>query len=158
MPLNSNHLNDSVIKILREIPEDNECLVDEKHSSLELMPYQTKVQIYDERCKGCGFVHIEATHYSALEGEKKIIFTDLDKAIDHATVNNCRIHRSCSYPNDVLRKNGKHIYPTLSEIVSNTCEFWFQDKIDGMIPEEVEFIEIDDVEKIIVRISEECSI
>src|SRR5574340_866753 len=98
MPLNSSHINSGVIETLRELPEDDECIIDEKHASLELMPYQTKVQIYDEKCKGCGFMHIEATHYNPLEGEKKIIFTNIDEAIEYASCHNCKIYRSCSYP------------------------------------------------------------
>ncbi|MHB8362884.1 MAG: hypothetical protein ACYDBX_04675 [Patescibacteria group bacterium] len=156
MPLNSSHLDDDVIKTLQEIPEDDECFIDERHSSLELMPYQTKVQIYDEKCGGCGFVRVDVLHYNP-DSEKKIVFNDINKAIEYATRNNCKINRTCSYLYNRLTRNGKHIYPTLSEIVSNTCEFWNKEKLTSMTEDE-EFVEIDEVEKIIVRIPKEWSI
>jgi len=117
MPLNSNHLTDDIIQTLRELPIDDVN---------DLPPYQNQIALYDSKCNGCGFVRVEA-HFSdgvLWNVNKMKVFDRIDDAISFATVNKCQLKRSCCYPSDTLQKHRQPVYPTLAEIISNTCEFW----------------------------------
>ena len=120
MPLNSSNIHFSVINIIREIPLDRE--------SAPEYPYQTKVDMYDEKCSGCGFARIEV-YPSDIYNAKPLIFHTSSEAIKFARVHGHRINRTCDYPFDMQKRNGKTIYPSLTEIVSNTCDLWDIDKI-----------------------------
>ena len=118
MPLCSEHLPEETVKFLTEMPLDKSCLTDD-------IPYQTKVEIYDTKCSGCGFARI------ILHNKRGQIFTSnnineiLIKAINISDI----IVRSCSWPEDISIVNGKPVYPTVTEIVSNTCKFWREEKL-----------------------------
>jgi len=119
MPLSSNHLSSSIITTLREIPKDNESLPNQNY------PYQTQVSIYDDKCGGCGYVYIEAQPSASWhDAKEKKIFRNIKDAINYASQHRCFLKRSCCYPSDVFPKNGDFIYPSLIEIISNTCKFW----------------------------------
>lgn len=139
MPLNSQHLSEWEIKELNEIPLDGEAV---KYADY---PYQTKTDIYDKKCNGCGFAKITAI-MKLPNSDKTVIkeFSNVEDAISLCTSSNATIDRSCSYPADVTMANGKQKFPTLSEIVMNGCQFWKKKFYDD-IPkdEETEFIEID---------------
>ena len=122
MPLNSSHLHHSVIDIIREIPMDREVAPD--------YPYQTKVDMYDSRCSGCGFCRIEVCP-SDIYDAKPIVFNNSKDAVEYARMYGHRINRTCEYPPDVQTRNGKSIYPTLTEIISNTCDLWDVEKISS---------------------------
>lgn len=141
MPLNSSHLPDSVLAILRELPEDKD--------HCDVIPYQTKVQIYDTKCKRCQFLRIEAQPENSWNGNHIKVFDNIEAAIQHATFKSCRLKRQCSYPHDIVKRNGKNIYPNLTEIVSNSCEFWNENKIYDDINETSNFIELDNAEGLI---------
>jgi len=50
LPLCSQHLPAEVREVLREMPLDPTCL--------EEVPYQTKIEVYDTKCSGCGFARV----------------------------------------------------------------------------------------------------
>lgn len=134
MPLNSSHLHHSVIDIIREIPIDREVAPD--------YPYQTKVDMYDSRCSGCGFCRVEV-YTSEVYNAKPVIYHNSQEAIDFARMHGYRINRTCEYPFDTHSRNGKPIYPTLTEIISNTCDFWDESKIPSVDEEdEINIIEL----------------
>lgn len=126
MPLNSSHLHHSIVDIIREIPTDREDAPD--------YPYQTKVDMYDNRCSGCGFCRVEV-YPSDVYNVEPIIFNNSKEAVVCARKHGYRINRTCEYPADVqTRSDGKAIYPTLTEIISNTCDLWDIEKISSLIP------------------------
>jgi len=115
MPLNSQHLPEGTVRNLDEIPIDSEA------NQYSDVPYQTKTEIYDKKCSGCGFARIIVRFYN-----KAFVFNSIDKALTFALskVKTPHIERSCSYPADVIKLNNTHRYPSLSEIVKNGCSFW----------------------------------
>lgn len=114
MPLDNKKISPETEEIIKGFPLDDETW----KASYEL-PYQTKVMIYDEKCMGCGFMRIEV-------GDK--VFNSLSEALDYAVFTKNDIIRTCGYPSDVQIINGKEIFPSLTEIVINTCQFWYQPK------------------------------
>ena len=120
MPLNSSHLHHSVIEILRDMPLD-------KESSSETT-YQTKVELYDARCSNCGFARIELYNSDMYNAKPIKILRDANEAVHLAQRHGYRITRTCEYPFDINFRGNKPIYPTLTEIISNTCELWNPEK------------------------------
>jgi len=141
MPLNSQHLSKDVQDYLRELPQDKEC-VDEIY-------YQTKIEIYEQHCNGCGFARIILTS-SDMRGRSKVRVFDGPSAIADANVvigeRRCDVARTCTYPNDMSAKNNKEEHPTLNEIVSNTCQFWNMDKLNIPPDSETSFIEVEEIQ------------
>jgi hypothetical protein len=70
----------------------------------------------------------------------------IGKAVDFMSKNTCSIIRTCTYPNDLNIKNDAVQSPTLSEIVSNTCQFWHIGKLDIPPDEETAFIEVEELQ------------
>jgi len=137
MPLDSSKVKPNVLEYMRTIPYDD-------NATQELEPeeaYITKVSIYDEKCNGCGFSHIAIVTQHGIR-----VFHNIGKAIDFATKNSfIAMHRCCEYPNDMIILHGKPKYITLSEIVSNGCQFWNIDKLNIPPDNETIFIEKTDV-------------
>lgn len=129
MPLDNKKYGADVYGILRELPEDREAGGE--------VPYQTKVEVYDSKCQNCQFkmVIVEDT-----KGHQKE-FEDLFVAIKYATIKNYKIIRSCKYPLDIQYMFDKPVYPSLTEIVSNSCQFWNVDKLNIPKNSETKFIE-----------------
>ncbi len=113
MPLCQNHLPPETKEFLKEMPFDKSCISDE-------IPYQTKVETYDLKCSGCGFARI------ILRNKRSELFVsnDINEILDKAINISDTIIRSCAFPDDVKYINDKPAYPTVDEIVSNTCKFW----------------------------------
>ena len=134
MPLNNQHLTLDLQNFLKEIPLDEPC---------NDVPYQTKVGIYDDKCSDCGFALIIA--YSSEESSdqrtKRIPFNNVESAIAYARANGCNLKRTCTYPNDIVTHNNNGVYPTLQEIVSNTCQFWNIEKMNIPSDDETDFVE-----------------
>lgn len=132
MPLNSTYLAEDTFNSLREIPIDKEAASDSSFT------YQTKVEIYDRMCGKCGFCRIE------INTSKSTFVVDSVEKMEQILLKKkttfLEVIRGCSYPNDVLIKNGKPVYPSLMEIVSNTCEFWHTEKMNIPSDNETEFI------------------
>lgn len=146
MPLDSGGLTRSTIEILCAIPLDKESCKD------LYIPYQTKVSIYDNNCKNCGFVRVEA-HSSKDDKLLTKIFKNIDEAIDHASKKTAILIRTCDYPSDVDIRGTEKIYPTLTEIVTNTCIFWNQDRMGSIEAETIEINaeDLDDYKKGLFR-------
>ena len=121
MPLNNSHLSLSMV-------DANRGLL-----------YETQVQIYHKKCAGCGFVSVEARTGTAPKSKLLESFNDIDKAIRFAEDGEVYLHHKCCYPDQ------EEPY-TLTEIISNTCEFWNTDKLDIPSNEETDFIEIENME------------
>jgi len=135
MSLNST--NKELYNYLREIPLDKDSLPEQP-----LMPYQTKVQIYDSKCSDCGFAKIlieekNTANQSVIVRE----FYNIQDAINYASIHRCMLIRTCTYPFNLTYIHDKPVYPTITDIVTNTCQFWNIDKMN--IPTDTEFIEID---------------
>lgn len=88
---------------------------------LHNLSYQDKINIYDTKCKGCGYALIMA-------GEIEV--RSIEEAIDIAQHTGDEIDRSCSYPPDVDEQYGEPVYPSLNEIVTNGCRFWYSKNIE----------------------------
>lgn len=131
MPLCNKRLTKAMADFLFDMPLDRAC---EKNPA-----YQLKVQVYDTKCSGCGFARIEVRHNERDKGHD-LITNDIMKAIHYATVTGFDIIRTCEYPGDVEEVFGKIYYPSIHDIVTNTCEFWYPDRFPS---EDGEFIEID---------------
>lgn len=116
MPLDNRRLTPDIIENLKGIPLNEECWA----KSYEL-PHQTKVMIYDSKCKDCGFKRLEV--------EDKV-FNSIPEALDYAQMTGGDLIRSCEYPSDVEVVNGVEIYPSLTEIVINTCRFWHKENLE----------------------------
>ena len=91
------------------------------HNTLHDLLYETKVDIYDKKCSGCGFCRVEVLSHNV-----KNVFNDVHSALDSLSKMSSiwTVNRSCDYPTNVIDRNGNPRYPTLTEIVSNTCVFW----------------------------------
>jgi len=132
MPLNSSHLKDETVKQLEKTPY---------HSNDD--GYQSKCQIFDAKCGKCGFrlYQITFSNYAVDAGDRVVEVFSADEAASicgrDAYVS---MERVCSYPGDTRIRHGKVVYPSLNEIIKNTCEFWREPKLN--IPVETEFIEI----------------
>lgn len=114
MPLDNKKITPEMEEMIKGMPVDEETW----RLSYEL-PHQTKVMIYDSHCQGCGFMRLEV-------GDK--VFHSLPEALDYALFTGKQLTRSCEYPPDVQIINGEEIYPSLTEIVINTCQFWYESK------------------------------
>lgn len=141
MPLNSGHLSKDVRNFLHELPLDKECSSD--------IYYQTKVEIFERECKDCGFVRIILSTFSN-DGRQRIITFDgaeaVEKTNDMVGKFRCDVIRTCTYPQDITTKNNEEELPTLSEIVSNTCQFWHVEKLNIPKDEETAFIEAEELQ------------
>lgn len=123
MPLCSQHLPTEVQEVLREMPLDPTCLAD--------IPYQTKIQVYDEKCSGCGFARIVLMNKRKGIGRFNVIAqsNNINEILQQARNLNDIIVRSCAYPDDIYYINNEPVYPSVNEIVANTCKFWREDKL-----------------------------
>lgn len=130
MPLDNSQLGEDIVNILREMPLDKTCIEG-------IMSYQTKVDVYDSKCQDCAFKLLIVENARM----DRILFTDIQKAINYASTGNFKLLRSCAYPNDIQIKNGEIIYPTLNEIVSNSCQFWNINKLNIPSDRETKFTE-----------------
>ncbi len=137
MPLNSKRITESIRESLISIPFDNP-------DDNSYLPYQTKVSIYDEKCSGCGFARIEV-----ITTQRVLLFNNIDTAIDYVRKYSGIIKRSCEYPTDVLTAHGQMIYPSLTDIVTNTCDFWYTNEIETKPePEIIPYWEINGEERV----------
>jgi len=116
MPLDNRNLSSDIEEYMKGIPLDEECW----RLSYEL-PHQTKVMIYDSKCKGCGFMHIQV-------GE--VVLRSVEEAVVMAQMTNADIERSCDFPDDIQIINGEEVKPTLTEIVINGCRWWDKRNIE----------------------------
>jgi hypothetical protein len=135
MPLNNTFRADTE-KFLRELPFDRECL------NTQDVTYQTKVDIFDRKCSGCGYARIEVL----AKGRDVVRFNRSDEAVSFALQNRYGhpiIDRGCAYPPDIAIVNGKERCLTLSEIVTNGCQFWKEETLHIFDDAETEFIEIE---------------
>lgn len=91
--------------------------LDSKHNSfITHMSYEAKINLYDKLCSGCGFARITV-------GGKKM--RSLEEALHVARATGLDIERECEYPLDVIEGyDGKLIYPSVHDIVNNSCRFW----------------------------------
>ena len=140
MPLNSQHLPKDVRNYLRELPLDKECVDDRM--------YQTKVELFEKHCRGCGFVRIKVMTLGGDDRQRVHTFEGenaIEKATNAMGVNRCETIRMCTYPQDITVKNDEEEYPTLNEIVSNTCQFWHLEKQNIFPDEETAFIEVEEI-------------
>lgn len=117
MPLDNRKLTPDTEEMLKGMPLDDECW----KRSYDI-PHQTKVMIYDAKCVGCGFMRLEV-------GDK--ILHSLTEAIDHAQMMGEDLIRSCEYPSDVQIINGQEVFPSLTEIIMNTCRFWNKENLEN---------------------------
>ena len=136
MPLSNAHLPADVAKMLEEMPLDETCL------ERSLMSYQTKVDMYDQKCSGCGFARIVV--YTTASNNKPVIFNKIEDALKHAKGLRDCVERTCSYPDDVMVINNKVMHPSVSEIVANTCMFWREKRLNIPPDDGTNFIEITD--------------
>lgn len=88
------------------------------------LPLQTKVKIYDNKCSNCGFARIEVIDASG----NIMLFKNIEKAISEAQSGGYKgikeINRTCEYPGNIINSDYGDIYPTLNEIIINTCRLW----------------------------------
>lgn len=144
MPLSNSRLTESITDTFKAIPLDADAL---KHCDYT---YQTKVDIYDNKCgKGCGYCRIEVDCLKEIK-----VFHNTDEAIAFCVHTGYKMQRLCEYPSDIVEVHGRLVYPNVTEIVINTCRFWYDALKDE---EETEFIEIEEVNEPI-RNSGECCI
>lgn len=104
------------------MPLDNKKLSEEIIECLHGLAYEDKVKVYDRRCSGCEFMRVEV-------GD--VVVHTIQEAIDIAQMTGAEINRSCEYPSDIEIAYGKEQYPSLTEIVTNTCRFWDIHNIEG---------------------------
>lgn len=93
----------------------NNKLTPELSCMMKELSYQDKVNIYDRKCRGCGYIYIKV-------GNR--ILRSIEEAIDISAYTGLDITRSCDYPDDVEEHHGEIVYPSLTEIVCNGCQFW----------------------------------
>jgi hypothetical protein len=105
---------------LNKIPLDNEA-----RSGCNI-PLETKIEIYDRKCAGCGFIRVEVETRSAL-----MIFNNVVEAVLLAQRTGGDINRTCDYPGDVEMIHNIVVRPSLSEIISNTCRFWRKEGVEA---------------------------
>lgn len=110
------------------MPLDSKNLTVEVQNYLRELPYEEKTKIYDKRCKGCQFARIIVND---------IVVRSIQEALDIARELGCEIVRSCEYPSDIEMSFGHEEYPSLNEIVSNTCRFWNSANIEDGYEEEL---------------------
>jgi len=133
MPLNNLRISDATTESIRAIPLDQESL---RHCDYT---YQTKVDIYDKKCgSGCEFCRIEVDCLNQIK-----IFNNSAEAIAYCARSGHRMERLCEYPGDIREVHNKVIYPSVTEIVVNTCQFWYDSLKEDY---ETEFIEVENNE------------
>jgi hypothetical protein len=125
MPLDSKHLPEETIMSFKGIPYDD---TNERRD----FSYSTKVEIYDRMCGNCGFkrilVKIGEEDNPGENTEQE--FRSIEEATAFAQATGGTIIRSCQYPPDLTECFGKIIYPSLNEIIMNTCRFWKSKNIE----------------------------
>lgn len=105
--LNNKKLAKATMEVLHGIP-----IGDPIHNT----DYMTKIGIYDAKCGKCGFNRIEV-------GDR--VFHNVDEAINYAIETGYKIVRTCEFPGNTTEdSHGNIIYPTLSEIIENSCMLW----------------------------------
>ena len=93
--LNSTRLSATVIETLRNFS------------------YEQKIKIYDENCLSCPYKRLSL---SGRDKHKDMIYPDLNDCVKDAESLNRNIKRECAFDENNVR--------SLTEIVSNTCDFW----------------------------------
>ena len=75
-------------------------------------------------------------------------FHNVDNAIAFSIKHGGCVSRTCEYPTNVLETiNNEKIYPTVTEIVCNTCDFWrsdifeTHDYLEGEVDDELKWHE-----------------
>jgi hypothetical protein len=127
MPLDIRGKTQDALNKMHDFPLDEEARYN--------CDYTTKTAIYDSKCSGCGFAYIIA---KSADGTIRI-FRDIKNAQIFNT--GCLpLIRSCEYPSDITIQNNKEKLPSLSEIISNGCQFWNEDRLDIT---DGEFIEVE---------------
>jgi len=121
----------------------NRSNINEINEYMSTLDYQSRVNIYDQKCNGCGFASIML--YNNSKNNKVYVTNRLEEAIHLARAYDLIIKRGCCYPND----GDKFI--TLNEIVTNGCDFWNESKVISYSLEETEFIEVENVEDLDVE-------
>lgn len=116
MPLDNKYLKLEIIETLRHIPFDLTPADASKYA------YDTKISIYDAKCGGCGFNRIEVG---------KEVFHSPEEAISFSTGSGHPISRMCEYPADVVESSNGVEYPDINMIITNTCRFWDDKKIEA---------------------------
>lgn len=134
--LDNKKISPSLLSALRNIP--NEDFTRKRHLTRE-----TKILIYDRNCGKCGFKRIAVNIDGKITEHKTIL-----DAISYLSMNGnynggCEIIRSCSYPGNVESTDEEIIYPTITEIVMNTCRLWNPINIESNdeVVEEIQFEE-----------------
>ena len=118
--LDSKQLTPPIMEHLRRLPYD-------KISSRRDFPRETKVKIYDTNCDGCGFCRVEVHLAKGIK-----VFDNVKYAINIVEIGEYKgipeIKRTCSYPGNIEVINGVDVYPSLTEIIMNTCRLWSMNK------------------------------
>ena len=129
MPLCSLHLAEETKQYLREVPLNKDCITDD-------IPYQTKVEIYDEKCSGCGFAKIMVSNrmgnrdnYTSDKINVRFSTNIIELALKKAKNLGDSIIRTCEYPADIGWSKSYPVYPSIHEIIGNTCKFWRESKL-----------------------------
>lgn len=131
------------------MPLQNQSLLPIVQEHLHDLSYEEKVQIYDDRCNGCGFAQIRVANASS--NFRDFITNRIEEAVHVARMGDCFLERTCVYPPDMEVIYDNPIPIPLTTIVSNTCAFWDVKKVDCYSREKTEFIEVETLEKIDVR-------
>lgn len=141
MPLDSQRLPKDTRNYLHELPIDDECKND--------VDYQTKIGLYEQNCKDCGFSKVILSTYTD-DGRQRITVFEGAGAVNRANEMvgkyRCNMERTCTYPLDITTKNDKEELPTLSEIISNTCQFWHIGKLNIPADKDTAFIEVEELQ------------
>ena len=141
MPLNRIGKPKDVLQLMHELPEDEQCIYDGEGY------YTTKVQMYDRKCSGCGFAYITTKSSEGIERA----FNKIEQALTFNT-SNYPIIRSCEYPHDITNDRRGERLPSISEIISNGCQFWAIEHMNIPSDEDTSFIEIEDVSELKIEV------
>lgn len=113
--LDNKNISGLVCQSFRDIPIDN--ITSRKH-----MIRESKIKIYDRNCGECGWKYIAVSLNDDIR-ECKTVQEAID-LISKYGIKNCEIIRSCCYPGNIIDSDDGPIYPTITEIVMNTCRLW----------------------------------
>jgi hypothetical protein len=142
--LDSKNMDSYSMRILRETPLDAEAksAVDE----LKFIPLQTKVDIYDAKCAGCGFsLQLVIKDNKVIGRYENDIQGAIEQVCDSTAL--CHIERSCAYPSNCIESDKGLITPSLTEIIMNTCRFWDPKKLETHEEENTEILSYGQISK-----------
>lgn len=132
------------------MPLCNHSLLPIVQEHLHDLSYEDKTKIYDGKCSGCGFAKI--TVVNDARNLENFVTNRIEEAVHLARMTEGLIERSCVYTSDVSVVFDKEIPITLNEIITNTCVFWDDRKVDCYSHEETEFIEVETMEELDVQL------